>query len=154
MKEPIIPYNPKLKARARELRNNMTQGEIILWQHLKSGRMMGYDFDRQKPIDQFIVDFYCKSLALAIEIDGSVHDSEAAYQYDLERQSRLEGFGIQFLRFRDDDVRQNPNAVCQTIANWIKHNRAPSSTVFDEKSLSPSSTPISASTPQPEANPL
>ncbi len=128
MKEHIIPYNPKLKARARELRNKMTPGEIILWQYLKGRRMMGCDFDRQKPIDQFIVDFYCKSLMLAIEIDGSVHDSEAARQYDSERQARLEGLGIRFLRFRDDDVRQNIYTICQTIANWIKHNRTQSST--------------------------
>ena len=128
MQEHIMPYNPKLKERARELRNNMTPGEIILWQRLKGKRMMGYDFDRQKPIDQFIVDFYCKSLVLAIEIDGSAHDGEAAEQYDIERQALLEGLGVRFLRFRDDDVRQNTNVVCQTIVNWIKHHRFQSPT--------------------------
>lgn len=86
--------------------------------------MMGYDFDRQKPIDQFIVDFYCKSLALAIEIDGAAHDSEAAREYDQARQARLEGFGIKFLRFREEAVRQNPHVVCLTIAQWIRDNRA------------------------------
>ena len=123
MEEQIIPYNPKLKARARELRNRMTKGEIILWQRLKGRQMMGYDFDRQKPVDQFIIDFYCKVLMLAIEIDGSIHDTETAAEYDRERQARLEGLGIRFLRFRDSDVRQNPNSVCQAIANWINNNR-------------------------------
>ncbi len=123
MEEQIIPYNPKLKARARELRNRMTKGEIILWQRLKGRQMMGFDFDRQKPVDQFIIDFYCKSLMLAIEIDGSIHDSAAAAEYDQERQARLEGLGVRFLRFRDSDVRQNTNRVCQGIANWINNNR-------------------------------
>jgi very-short-patch-repair endonuclease len=126
MQDHIIPYNPKLKERARQLRNNMTKGEVILWQRLKKRQMMGYDFDRQRPIDQFIVDFYCKSLALAIEVDGDVHDSEAAQQYDVERQAQLEALGVRFLRFRDEDVRRNTNIVCQTIADWIKRDRAQS----------------------------
>ena len=56
----------------------MIPGKIILWQRLKRKRMMGCDFDRQKPIDQFIIDFYCKSLALIIEVDGSAHDNKTA----------------------------------------------------------------------------
>ena len=123
MEDHIVHYNPKLKLRSRQLRNNMTKGEIILWQKLKRSQMMGYDFDRQKPIDQFIVDFYCKALSLAIEIDGSVHDSESAQAYDAERQAKLEGLGIRFLRFRDEEVRSHPNAVCQQIAAWIVDNR-------------------------------
>ncbi len=126
MEKHIVHYSPKLKARARELRNHSTQGEIILWHHLKNSKMMGYDFDRQKPIDQFIVDFYCKSLALVIEVDGSIHDSEAAQAYDQERQARLEGLGIRFLRFSDKEVRTHPNKVCQTISKWIiKHQHKP-----------------------------
>ena len=123
MEEHIVYYNPKLKVRSQKLRNDMTKGEVILWQRLKQSRMMGYDFDRQKPIDQFIVDFYCKALSLAVEIDGSVHDSEAAQAYDAERQTRLEGLGIRFLRFRDEAVKTHPNAVCQQIATWIANNR-------------------------------
>ncbi|MEO0395523.1 MAG: endonuclease domain-containing protein [Cyanobacteria bacterium P01_A01_bin.137] len=119
MKHPIIPYNSKLKERARQLRQNMTQGEIILWQQLKRKQMMGYDFDRQRPIDQFIVDFYCKALHLAIEIDGSSHDSLEAQAKDQERQAILEALGIRFLRFRDQDVKQNIDAVCQVIKQWI-----------------------------------
>ncbi|MEL7334132.1 MAG: endonuclease domain-containing protein [Cyanobacteria bacterium J06560_2] len=123
MEKHIVHYNPKLKARARQLRNNATKGEVILWQRLKKSQMMGYDFDRQKPIDQFIVDFYCKSLALVIEVDGSIHHSEAAQSYDQERQHCLEGLGIEFLRFSDTEVRNHPNRVCQTIAQWIIKHR-------------------------------
>lgn len=69
----IIPYNPKLKELARQLRNNSTRSEIILWQHLKGKQMMGYDFHRQKPIDNFILDFFCYELMLGIELDGYTH---------------------------------------------------------------------------------
>ncbi len=65
-----IRYNPKLKALARELRKNSTLSEVLLWNHLKGGQMKGYQFMRQKPIDDYIVDFYCSKLTLIIEIDG------------------------------------------------------------------------------------
>lgn len=101
----------------------MTQGEIILWNRLRAKRMMGYQFNRQKPVDQFIVDFYCKTLFLATEVDGSVHDSYEAKQYDQIRQARLESLGIRFLRFTDDEVRYRTNAVRLTIDNWIMEHR-------------------------------
>lgn len=69
----IIPYNPKLKEFARKLRNESTFTEIMVWNYLKKKQMRGYDFDRQRPIDNYIVDFYCKNLQLAIEIDGESH---------------------------------------------------------------------------------
>jgi len=115
----FIPYQPHLKELARQLRQNMTPGEVILWQHLKQKQMCGYDFDRQRPIDAYIVDFYCKPLMLAIEIDGSSHDSETAQQNDYLRQARLESLGVRFLRFREEQVcHQTPTAV-QTIQTWI-----------------------------------
>jgi very-short-patch-repair endonuclease len=70
----IIPYNPNLKALARKLRKNMTFGEAVLWNELKEDKLLG--FDRQRCIDNYIVDFYCKELMLAIEIDGNYHQFE------------------------------------------------------------------------------
>jgi len=67
MKRKIIPYDPKLKVLAKKLRHNMTFSEVVLWNELKSGQMMEYDFDRQRPILKYIVDFYCKDVLLAIE---------------------------------------------------------------------------------------
>lgn len=118
----IIPYAPHLKELARRLRNNMTLGEVILWKHLKGKQMHGYDFDRQRPIDRFIVDFYCKKLMLAIEIDGSSHDSEEAQQRDIERQIRLESLGVRFLRFREEDVRDRTHEVLAAIEAWVEVN--------------------------------
>lgn len=115
----IIPYNPILKERARQLRKNMTAGEVKLWQRLKGKQIYGYDFDRQRPIDQFIVDFYCKQLMLAIEIDGASHDSEVAQQKDWERQARLEAFGVRFLRFSEAAVHRDIDGIVCAIAAWI-----------------------------------
>ena len=70
MRRKVIRYNPRLKERARYLRQHMTRAEVLLWQQLRARQMEGYDFDRQRPIDEYIVDFFSKDLMLAIEVDG------------------------------------------------------------------------------------
>jgi very-short-patch-repair endonuclease len=115
----IIGYERYLKELARKLRQNMTLGEVLLWQRLKRKQMRGYDFDRQRPIDRYIVDFYCKDLKLAIEIDGSSHDGEAAKVNDDIRQERLESLCVRFLRFTDTDVKRNMEMVVDSIELWI-----------------------------------
>jgi very-short-patch-repair endonuclease len=122
MRYKILPYDRHLKEYARQLRKTMTLGEVILWTHLKGKQMHGYDFDRQRPIDHFIVDFYCKALMLAIEIDGSSHDSPEAQQKDEERQARIEALGVKFLRFREGAVRHQTAEVLQTIEAWVLEN--------------------------------
>ena len=84
--------------------------------------MDGYDFDRQKPIDEYIVDFYCKRLKLAIEVDGSSHDCEASQIQDCYRQSRLESLGISFLRFQNREVQHETEAVLSTIRAWVSRH--------------------------------
>ena len=111
----IIGYERYLKELARKLRQNMTLGEVLLWQRLKRKQMRGYDFDRQRPIDRYIVDFYCKDLKLAIEIDGSSHDGEEATVNDEIRQEWLESLGVRFLRFTDTDVKRNMEMVVGSI---------------------------------------
>ncbi len=120
MKRRILSYNPKLKPLAKALRQNMTFAEVLLWNELKQKNMLGYDFDRQRPIDNYIVDFYCKDLMLAIEVDGISHDSEEAIDEDAERQSKLEEFGISFLRFDDRLVRNDIENVVSEIEGWIE----------------------------------
>lgn len=99
----------------------MTVAEAILWKELKQ-KQMGVDFDRQRPIDNYIVDFYCKDLMLAIEVDGSTHYTEEAVKRDSIRQTTLENIGIRFLRFDDDDVKTNINGVLDIIRTWIEAN--------------------------------
>jgi very-short-patch-repair endonuclease len=73
MKRAIIPYDRNLKELAKKLRRNMTYSEVMLWNEIKNGKLKGYDFDRQRPIGNYIVDFYCKDLRLALEVDGISH---------------------------------------------------------------------------------
>lgn len=113
MSKKIIPYNPKLVSLARELRNNSTFSEVLLWMKLKNKQFLGYDFDRQKPIDNYIVDFFCRELMLAIEVDGSSHDFK--YEEDLSRQKRIERFGITVVRFEDICVKNDLNSVLREL---------------------------------------
>ena len=116
----ILSYNPALKEKARELRNNSTKTEILLWNFLKGGQVRGYDFHRQKPIDEYIVDFFCNELMLAIEIDGISHIGKE--EYDLNRQTKLEKLDVRFLRFKDEDVFYNNDFVIKEIEKWIDSN--------------------------------
>lgn len=113
----IIRYNPILKERARRLRNGATGAERALWRHLKGRRMRGYDFHRQKPLGNYIVDFYCCELFLAIEVDGGYHDRQI--DKDMIRQEAIERLGVSFLRFRNEEVFESIGTVLARIAAWI-----------------------------------
>jgi very-short-patch-repair endonuclease len=119
MKRKIIPYNPVLKERAKQLRQNMTFSEVKLWNEIKNGQLMGYDFDRQRPVSYYIVDFYCKDLQLALEVDGITHHDEKVIQKDQIRQEELEAMGISFLRFDAMLVINKVEAVVREIREWI-----------------------------------
>jgi very-short-patch-repair endonuclease len=99
----------------------MTLSEVLLWNELKNKNILGYDFDRQRPISNFIVDFFCKELSLAIEIDGDTHIYR--YDYDEERQRELEDLGVYFLRFEDIEVKRNMTNVLKVIEDWIEKNK-------------------------------
>lgn len=116
----IIPYNPKLKEYARKLRNNSTYTEVQLWNYLKKKQLRGYDFDRQKPIDKYIVDFYCKDLMLAIEVDGESHYGNT--NKDKKKDKRLNELGVTVLRFDDLDIVYELDKVLEKIENWIDEN--------------------------------
>ena len=114
-----IYYNPKLKQLARNLRNNSTLAEVLLWNDLKQRRMKGYQFYRQKPILDYIVDFHWSKLDLVIEIDGISHIGKEVE--DKERQTNIENFGIEFLRIPDNEVKENMDGVYQVITEWIEN---------------------------------
>ena len=115
----IIPYRSDLKVRARRLRKESTYSEILLWQEIKN-RQLGYQFHRQVPLLEYIVDFYCHELQLAIEVDGKCHDSNSAKQYDARRQARLEECGVRFLRFDDELMKGDIKKVVEAIMTWIE----------------------------------
>ena len=124
MKNKIIPYNPKLKEYDRELRKNSTLSEVLLWKNIKN-KALGVQFHRQVPMLEYIVDFYCHELMLAIEIDGDSHLYK--YEYDVKRQGELEQQGVVFLRFSDLDVKQNMFSVGlsleQVVNELLNKNR-------------------------------
>ncbi|TVQ19429.1 MAG: endonuclease domain-containing protein [Leptolyngbya sp. DLM2.Bin15] len=114
----FLPYNPALNARAREMRLNPTPAERKLWQQCLRG--CSHKMLRQRPIGNYIVDFYCAKLRLAIEVDGDSHFTEDGIQYDLERTMILEGYGLQVIRFTNHEVMQQFEAVCQSIDAELK----------------------------------
>jgi very-short-patch-repair endonuclease len=85
MKKTFIPYNKGLKQFSRDLRNESTLSEVLLWKELRGGQSRGYEFNRQKPLEKYIADFYCKKLCLVIEIDGTSHSTPEAVERDRKR---------------------------------------------------------------------
>ncbi|MCH7964879.1 MAG: endonuclease domain-containing protein [Bacteroidetes bacterium] len=113
-----LPYNPALKQRAREMRNNSTKGEIKFWCELLRKKQTGYKFYRQKIIDHFIVDFYCAKLKIVIEIDGTSHEGKE--EYDKRRESVLESLELKVIRYNDLPVLNNFHLVEQDFKKQIK----------------------------------
>ena len=113
------PYNKNLKYNARQLRNNMTEAEQKLWLRLRQKQILGLQFYRQKPILNFIVDFYCPAASLIIECDGSQHLNEKGLQYDLVRDQALTQLNLTVLRFNNLQILHELDAVIQTIENVI-----------------------------------
>lgn len=102
----------------------MTLGEILLWNEIKN-KELGVRFSRQIPIDEFIVDFYCKDLLLALEIDGDTHYHDDQPIKDQKRQKQLESLGVKFLRFDDIDVKSNIKWVVNEILHYIQTHPQP-----------------------------
>ena len=118
MKHPI-QYNINLKPLARRLRSEGTKGEAMLWFYaLKAKKMYGYQFNRQFPIGEYIVDFICRKLNLIIEIDGSSHLSKS--ESDRERQDYLEGLGNIILRFSEAEVVHRLDNVVEKISYAVE----------------------------------
>jgi very-short-patch-repair endonuclease len=111
----------------------MPKSEVLLWTILKNKQMHGERFLRQYSVDQYILDFYCPRLKLAIEVDGDSHYNQSAQEYDKERQNYIETFGIHFLRFTNTDICENIDGVCQTIWEKIATTHNPHRDVEREK---------------------
>ncbi len=109
--------HPVLKNRRKELRNNMTPEEVLLWNYLKNSRL-GYKFRRQVSVGPYIVDFYCPSRKLIIELDGLQHLN--AKEYDTERDTFLYSCGYEVLRFFNQEVKENITQIINTIKEKLK----------------------------------
>jgi len=114
-----ITYNQHLKEYARNLRNKMTFAERNLWQMLKGRQIYGFDFHRQKPIGNFIADFYCYSLKLVIEVDGITHEDKKVLMKDKRKDEYFAELGLMVMRFTDDEVLGNSDLVERRIKEYV-----------------------------------
>ena len=103
------------KERRRSLRNNMPKSETVIWSKLKGRQLLGYKFRRQYSVDRYVIDFYCPELKLAVEIDGDSHFQNDVENNEKYRQAFIESFGVQFLRFTNEDVFKNLDGVIETV---------------------------------------
>ena len=114
-----VLYNPNLKKHARELRNNSTLGEVILWKKvLRAKNVFNYQFNRQFPIENYIVDFISRKLKLIIEVDGYSHNFK--HSEDKERDFKLSGLGFTVIRFSEHEIKYDLDNVVRSIENYVK----------------------------------
>ena len=114
-----LPYNPRLKGFSRKMRGYGEKSEAMLWKRLKA-RQTGFAFNRQKPILNYIADFYCKELSLVVEIDGASHFSKEAYKKDKERDRQMRALGLEIIRVLDGDVRKDADRVAAFIEDQCR----------------------------------
>lgn len=112
-----LPYNIKLKSRSRALRKAGVLSEVIFWLQVHKGLFWKIDFDRQKIIGNYIVDFYAKTLGLVIEIDGSSHENKE--DYDQKREDYLISLGLKVYRISDLRVKHDLNNVMMELEKYI-----------------------------------
>ncbi len=110
----------EFKQRVRKLRSNQTPAEQILWQRIRKKQIDDHRFNRQFPVNNYIIDFFCRSKKLAIEVDGSIHKNNNIHKYDLLRQKELETLGIRFMRFTNEEIFKDIDTVLNKIKSHLK----------------------------------
>ena len=121
-----LPYNAELTERAKELRKAGNLSEVLLWNQIKNKQFKGLDFDRQKIIGNYIVDFYCASLGVVIEIDGYSHENKV--DYDSIREDYLKSLGLTVIHILDSDVKKNIEEVMMMLKNHVSLTTPPNGT--------------------------
>jgi very-short-patch-repair endonuclease len=119
------------KTKARQLRKTMTVAELALWRHLRLGQLKGCKFRRQQPIGKYIVDFICLEKRLIIEVDGGQHSELASY--DSERNAWLESQGFSVLRFWNNQLLKEMEAVEEVIVDALTRRSLPPTLVLPRK---------------------
>lgn len=129
-----LPFNPKLKQRARELRKAGNLSEVLFWNQVKNKKFLNLDFDRQKIVGNYIVDFYCKNLGVVVEIDGASHNEKQ--EYDKERDYYLESLGLKIFHIQDIDIKKNIAGVLEFLRKELTPR--PTGTPLKEGNNTPS----------------
>ncbi len=116
-------FNKKLvKVRRRNLRQNMTKAEVLLWLELKN-KKLGVRFLRQYSVDSFVIDFYSPEVKLAIEVDGVTHSTDKQKEYDIIRQDIIEKLNVTFLRFTNPEIYDDMHNVLEKIKMKIEDQK-------------------------------
>jgi very-short-patch-repair endonuclease len=115
-----IHYHPQLKQLSRNLRNQSTLSEVLMWDESKGKKIRDYQFMPQKPVGQFFADFYCSKLNLVIEIDGESHETQHQQLKDHLKDEYLNSLGISVLRYDDHDVKTDLSGVMEHLIGWIE----------------------------------
>jgi very-short-patch-repair endonuclease len=105
--------------RANALRKEMTEAEQTLWSVIRKRQLLGCKFRRQHPINQFIADFYCHEKKLVVEVDGGYHNEPTQAEYDQQRTYELEKIGIRVLRFSNEEIKDDIEAVLEKIREYL-----------------------------------
>ena len=113
------PLTPEMLQRVRELRQNATDAEQLLWRLLRNRQFMDCKFRRQHPMAGYILDFYCHEARLVIGVDGGGHTSPQQSIYDRQRTERLESDGLRVIRFWNHETLKETEAVMQAIADAL-----------------------------------
>ncbi len=104
-----------LKENRKKLRNSLTPAEAKLWSLLKNSQIEKRKFRRQHSVGPYVLDFYCPSEKLCIELDGSVHFTDGGYEYDTARTEYLETLNVRVMRFENKDIFENTEGVLEEI---------------------------------------
>jgi len=111
----FLRNDPTLKQRRRELRRNQTEAEKALWAHLRNKQFFGMKFFRQYSIGPYILDFYCPSMKLAVELDGGQHNQCESKEYDAIRSEYLKAQGIEVIRFWNHEVLHDMESILSEL---------------------------------------
>ena len=118
----MLPYNTNLKELSRQLRENMTDAERLLWVKIRRKQLKGYQFYRQKPIGDYIVDFYCPRAKLVVEVDGGQHFTDEMAENDRISDDYMSSLGLMVLRFTNTEVMTHIDGVVEKIEGEILKN--------------------------------
>ena len=121
----MLNYRADLKAKARQLRSNMTDAEQKLWYQLRRKQLLGIQFYRQRPLGEYIVDFHAPEVELVVEVDGSQHQQQDAIQYDSARTAYLKSLGLTVMRFDNLQVLNETDGVLEMIHQYVRDRQSP-----------------------------
>ena len=118
-----LPYNPRLKEKAKQLRKAGNLSEVLFWNAVKNKQLLGLDFERQKIIRNYIVDFYCPELGLVVEIDGKSHDFKG--EYDQNREKFLVDLDLEVIHYSDPKIKKGLDIIMGNLYNYLQSKQTP-----------------------------